>query len=236
MIGKGVSRTGFQAGAMGEAVGDLFSIEQLNEYGLVPTGDENRVRDRHLRHRQQAARHPQLRGELPVTGRVPDAGRLPAGRPAELQRHRLRRDRARGPRRRRDLGGDQLRAPQGARRRSTTRSSRSPTRRCRRSAPRGQVPVDPVPGQPALDPARCSTRSCSCRRTRRWSTRATRSSRPTRRASAAPNQARAVGGVRAPRPRPRSRRRPTAPAARPASSPTPTRCRTSRRRARPTRP
>jgi extracellular elastinolytic metalloproteinase len=40
-IGKGSNRTGFQAGAMGEAAGDLFSIEQLNENGLVPTDDEN---------------------------------------------------------------------------------------------------------------------------------------------------------------------------------------------------
>ncbi len=41
-IGKGDSRSGFQAGAMGEAVADLFSIEELNELGLVPTDDENR--------------------------------------------------------------------------------------------------------------------------------------------------------------------------------------------------
>jgi extracellular elastinolytic metalloproteinase len=41
-IGKGSNRTGFQAGAMGEAVADLFSIEELNELGVVPTGDENR--------------------------------------------------------------------------------------------------------------------------------------------------------------------------------------------------
>jgi extracellular elastinolytic metalloproteinase len=42
MIGKGQGRVGFQAGAMGEAVGDLMSIEQLNETGSVPTGGENR--------------------------------------------------------------------------------------------------------------------------------------------------------------------------------------------------
>ena len=41
MIGKGDQRSGFQAGAMGEAAGDLVAIEQLNENGLVPTGDEN---------------------------------------------------------------------------------------------------------------------------------------------------------------------------------------------------
>jgi hypothetical protein len=41
MIGKGANRVGFHAGAMGEAAGDLVSIEQLNENGLVPTRDEN---------------------------------------------------------------------------------------------------------------------------------------------------------------------------------------------------
>ena len=41
MIGKGANRTGFQAGAMGEAAGDLVAVEQLNENGLVPTSDEN---------------------------------------------------------------------------------------------------------------------------------------------------------------------------------------------------
>jgi extracellular elastinolytic metalloproteinase len=41
-IGKGDRRSGFQAGSMGEAVADLFSLEDLNELGLVPTGDENR--------------------------------------------------------------------------------------------------------------------------------------------------------------------------------------------------
>jgi extracellular elastinolytic metalloproteinase len=41
-IGKGDRRSGFQAGSMGEAVADLFSLEELNEFGLVPTDDENR--------------------------------------------------------------------------------------------------------------------------------------------------------------------------------------------------
>jgi hypothetical protein len=41
MIGKGNRRTGSHAGDMGEAVGDLFAIEILNEYGLVPTNGEN---------------------------------------------------------------------------------------------------------------------------------------------------------------------------------------------------
>jgi extracellular elastinolytic metalloproteinase len=41
MIGKGNARTGFHAGAMGEAFGDLVSIEYLNENGFVPTDGEN---------------------------------------------------------------------------------------------------------------------------------------------------------------------------------------------------
>jgi hypothetical protein len=43
----------------------------------------------HVRDRQPAARHPQLRRQLPGHGRVPGAERIPAGRPVELQRHRL---------------------------------------------------------------------------------------------------------------------------------------------------
>ena len=71
-IGKGADRTGFQAGAMGEAVGDLFSIEELNEFGLVPTGDENPSRP------ARTSTGNKLRGirnyapNFPYTGRVPE--------------------------------------------------------------------------------------------------------------------------------------------------------------------
>jgi hypothetical protein len=41
MIGKGASRTGHHAGAMGESVADTTAMEYLNEYGFVPTDDEN---------------------------------------------------------------------------------------------------------------------------------------------------------------------------------------------------
>jgi extracellular elastinolytic metalloproteinase len=41
MIGKGLRRSGFHAGSMGEAFGDLVSIERLQESGFVPTDDEN---------------------------------------------------------------------------------------------------------------------------------------------------------------------------------------------------
>ncbi len=42
MIGKGSRRTGHHAGAMGESVGDLMSIEQLNEHGYLPADGSNR--------------------------------------------------------------------------------------------------------------------------------------------------------------------------------------------------
>jgi hypothetical protein len=42
MIGKGNRRSGHHAGAMGESVGDLMSIEQLNEHGYLPTDGSNR--------------------------------------------------------------------------------------------------------------------------------------------------------------------------------------------------
>ena len=79
MIGKGDRRTGFHAGAMGEAVGDLFAIELLNEYGLVPTDGENRWARGRVRDRQQAARHPRLRRQLPVR-RGPSRRRAPIRR------------------------------------------------------------------------------------------------------------------------------------------------------------
>ena len=41
MIGKGASRTGHHAGAMGESTSDLTAMEYLNENGFVPTDDEN---------------------------------------------------------------------------------------------------------------------------------------------------------------------------------------------------
>jgi extracellular elastinolytic metalloproteinase len=41
MIGKGGTRAGHDAGSMGEGYGDLFGMEVLNEFGLVPVADEN---------------------------------------------------------------------------------------------------------------------------------------------------------------------------------------------------
>ena len=42
MIGKGGTRAGHHAGAMGESNGDLNGVEILNEYGFVPVSGENR--------------------------------------------------------------------------------------------------------------------------------------------------------------------------------------------------
>jgi extracellular elastinolytic metalloproteinase len=41
MIGKGDSRAGFHAGSMGEAFGDLVSVEYLRENGFTPTNGED---------------------------------------------------------------------------------------------------------------------------------------------------------------------------------------------------
>jgi hypothetical protein len=41
MIGKGGTRGGHHAGAMGESSGDLMGVEVLNEYGFVPVAGEN---------------------------------------------------------------------------------------------------------------------------------------------------------------------------------------------------
>ena len=56
MIGKGGTRGGHHAGAMGESLGDLLGMEYLNEYGFVPVSGEEPVRGRRVRDRQQAAR------------------------------------------------------------------------------------------------------------------------------------------------------------------------------------
>jgi len=42
MVGKGSTRSGHHAGAMGESVTDLSAMEYLNENGFVPTSNENR--------------------------------------------------------------------------------------------------------------------------------------------------------------------------------------------------
>ena len=99
MIGKGDRRTGHHAGAMGESVGDLMSIEQLNEHGNCADRRCEPLGHRHVRDGQQAARDPELRGQLPGDGRVPDARHLCAGGSAEPVRHRLRPHRPAGPRR-----------------------------------------------------------------------------------------------------------------------------------------
>ena len=41
MIGKGATRSGHHAGAMGESFGDMNGMEYQNENGFVPTDDEN---------------------------------------------------------------------------------------------------------------------------------------------------------------------------------------------------
>jgi uncharacterized repeat protein (TIGR01451 family) len=41
MIGKGGTRSGHHAGAMGESSGDLMGVEYLNEYGFVPVTNED---------------------------------------------------------------------------------------------------------------------------------------------------------------------------------------------------
>jgi hypothetical protein len=77
MIGKGANRSGFQAGAMGEAAGDLVSIEQVNENGLVPTDGENQFAT------GTYATGNKLRGirnfapNFPATGAFPEPGVYP---------------------------------------------------------------------------------------------------------------------------------------------------------------
>jgi hypothetical protein len=70
-IGKGANRSGSHAGDMGEAVGDLFAIELLNEYGFVPTSDENRWAE------GAYATGNKLRGIRDYAGNFPYTGAFP---------------------------------------------------------------------------------------------------------------------------------------------------------------
>ena len=90
---------------------------------------------------------------FPCTGAFPTPGIVPAGRPAELQRHRLRhRPAPRCTPTARSGSRSTSTSAQGARREVRRAVPASPTRRCRRAAPR-RAAGGPVPGQPALDPA-----------------------------------------------------------------------------------
>jgi hypothetical protein len=70
-IGKGSNRSGFHAGSMGEGSGDLFAIEMLNEYGLVPTNGENRYAT------GTYATGNKLRGIRNYAGNFPSTGAFP---------------------------------------------------------------------------------------------------------------------------------------------------------------
>ena len=77
MIGKGANRSGHHAGAMGESVGDLMSIEQLNEHGNVPTDGANRwaTGTYATGNKQRGIRN--HAGNWPATGAFPSPGVAP---------------------------------------------------------------------------------------------------------------------------------------------------------------
>jgi hypothetical protein len=75
MLGKGATRAGHHAGAMGESFGDLNGMEYLNENGFVPTSDENRyaVGTYDTGNKQRAIRNYGM--NYPTSGAVPKPGR-----------------------------------------------------------------------------------------------------------------------------------------------------------------
>jgi extracellular elastinolytic metalloproteinase len=81
MIGKGGTRSGHHAGAMGESSGDLLGVEYLNEYGFVPVSGENPrslgtyATANHLR----AIRNYNM--DSPRTGRFPEESMTPEVNP-----------------------------------------------------------------------------------------------------------------------------------------------------------
>ena len=152
MIGKGSHRAGFHAGSMGEAFGDLVSTEYLRENSYTPTDGEDPFATGTYAtgNKEHGIRNYVMNWAR--TGDFPMPVELPARQPAELQRHRLRRGRERGPLGRRDLGGDQQLGQAGPDRQvqrrlpGRRRGSPGPVRLRRAALPE-------LPGQPALDPA-----------------------------------------------------------------------------------
>jgi len=84
MIGKGANRSGHHAGAMGESVSDLLSIEQLNEHGNIPTDGANRYATGTYAtgNKQRGIRN--YAGNWPATGAFPTASVSPEVDPLNL--------------------------------------------------------------------------------------------------------------------------------------------------------
>ena len=104
MIGKGVgARQGNAAGAMGEAFGDFDALEIMNALNVAPVpGSDRYTEGAYVTGNPYNGIRDFLAGR-PMGGQFPLAGSEPRHRPAELRRLRLRPDRSRGSRRRRDL-------------------------------------------------------------------------------------------------------------------------------------
>jgi hypothetical protein len=155
MIGKGDSRSGFHAGSMGEAFGDLNAMEYLNENGFVPTDGENRfaVGTYATGNKEHAIRDYAM--NYPRTGPFPTPSVYPHVDPLNFS----------------DIGYD----TPGNEVHSDARSgSRMPV--CRRSAQTASSRRRTVPATGAGSSS-CTTRSYSIRRRRRCSTPGTPCSR-----------------------------------------------------------
>jgi extracellular elastinolytic metalloproteinase len=81
MVGKGDGREGFAAGAMGEAWGDLFALEHLDELGLIPTGGENRYTVGAYATGNKVHGIRNYVANFPATGRFPQPGQYPRVNP-----------------------------------------------------------------------------------------------------------------------------------------------------------
>ena len=77
MIGKGGTRAGHHAGAMGESSGDLMAVEYLNEYGFVPVAGANpfAVGSYATGNKERAIRNYNM--SYPRTGAFPEPGVAP---------------------------------------------------------------------------------------------------------------------------------------------------------------
>ena len=164
MIGKGGLRSGHHAGAMGESHGDLMAMEYLNGNDLVPTGDENRyaVGTYATGNKVRAIRNYGM--NFPMSGGVPEPSKQLMINALNFSDMGY------------DLTGPQVHADgeiwskvnfdiRKALRRSTTASSRRTTPTSRSRA-RTASCLRRTARATGAGCSSCSTRCCSCPRTR----------------------------------------------------------------------
>ncbi len=160
MIGKGSTRSGFQAGAMGESVGRPGGGRVPGRERLPAASDDaRRYAVGRVRHRQQGDGDPGLPARRRHGRRRAGAEQAAVDQRAELQRHRLRRHRLRRSMPTGRSGTRRTSAPARSSSTSTRRTSRSTIRTFRSPARRASC-LRRTARATGAGSSSCSTRSC----------------------------------------------------------------------------